>query len=186
MTVQLDLEKIYTLEEFAALPDDGGRYELIDGKLVEMPPANEEHGRVESLLHSRLAVCVEDNELGTVYSSDTAFDIGGRGLCPDTAFVAKGRLKKEQRGLAIIPLAPDLVIEVKSPSEYWPKVVEKVGWYLAAGVRLIWVVDPSRQNVRVYRQGQPGYDTLERDQELDGEEVVKGFKYKIERMFWYV
>jgi Uma2 family endonuclease len=79
-------------------------------------------------------------------------------------------------------LFPDLVAEVVSPSDTFSSVAEKVEDWLKAGVRLVWVIDPATQTVRVYRTGQPTQVLREQDT-LSGEDVLPGFACKVSELF---
>jgi Uma2 family endonuclease len=78
--------------------------------------------------------------------------------------------------------SPDLVAEVVSPSDTFSSVAEKVEDWLKAGVRLVWVIDPATQTVRVYRTGQPTQVLREQDT-LSGEDVLPGFACKVSELF---
>ena len=186
MTAVLDKEKFYTLEEFAALPDDGKRYELWEGRLVEMTAAREDHSKIGTRLLTYLGYFVTVlNNLGDVYGPDGTFDILGHGLSPDVAFVAKGRLLATQRGMAVIPLSPDLAVEIKSSGDTFPEVKAKVRKYQRAGVRLIWVIVPAKKTVQIYHPHDDKPTTLKLEDELTGEDVVQGFKVKVSQLFEY-
>ncbi len=184
MPTLVDTEKFYTLEDFIGLPNNGKRYELWEGKLVEMAAAREDHSRIGSNLIGFLFHYVRVlNDLGDVYGPASTFDILGHGLSPDVAFVAKGRLFETQRGMAVIPLVPDLAVEVKSAGDTFPEVEAKVKKYQQAGVRLIWVIVPAKKIVQVYRPGDDKPQKLSVDQELGGEAVISGFTVKISKLF---
>jgi Uma2 family endonuclease len=105
---------------------------------------------------------------------------------PDVAFVRGDRLPAPPAPeyTKALLLAPDLVAEVVSPSQYRPEMEEKARRYLTAGVRLVWLVWPRHQRVDVWRQGsdQP-MQTLGINDELDGLDVVPGFTYPLARLF---
>lgn len=177
-------EKFYTLEDSISLPADGKRYELWEGKLVEIAAAREDHSRIGSRLIGLLFYFVAiQNDLGDVYGPDSTFDILGHGLSPDVAFVAKGRLFESQCGMAVIPLVPDLAVEVKSAGDTFPEVKAKVKKYQQAGVRLIWMIVPGNKTVQVYRSGDDKPQKLGVEQELSGEEVISGFTVKVSKLF---
>ncbi len=93
---------------------------------------------------------------------------------PDVAFVARERLAQiPEAGYA--ELAPDWVAEILSPSDRPGEVLEKVGQWLGAGVRLVWVLDQVRRDARVYR-ADGTISTVGPDDELDGEDVLPGFR----------
>ena len=174
----------HTVKDYLALPDnDNKRYELLDGRLIEVAPANEEHGRTGTLLVILLGSYVLTHKLGTIYAAGMAFQIGNDLLRPSMAFVKAGRLEASQRGLAIISLAPDLVLEVVSPSETRADVINKVRKYQAAGVELIWVLRPKKKTVAVYGKDDVEPKILGIEDDLEAGEVIAGFKLKIADLF---
>jgi Uma2 family endonuclease len=100
---------------------------------------------------------------------------------PDVAFVLKQRLPPIDQG-GFWKLAPDLVIEIISPSETAKSIAEKVSDYLQAGTRLLWLVYPERQEVQEYRLDQP-FHIYRIDEELDGREVLPGLRYALRELF---
>ena len=107
--------------------------------------------------------------------SSTGFRLpNGNVRLPDVAFVGKGRLPDERVTDDFSDVPPDLAVEVLSPSDRPRFVLGKVGEYLQAGVRLVWVVDPKRRRAAVYRSAADVREVLE-DGVLDGEDVVPGF-----------
>jgi Uma2 family endonuclease len=156
-------------------------YELVDGHLVEMP-MGAESAFVGGELHRRLANHCVSNRLGWVLPSDTGyrcFPHRPRLLRkPDVSFVSEGRFSGNRPPRGDIRIAPDLAVEVISPNELAESIIEKVGDYLTAGVRLVWVVYPTAQVAVVYRKG--GAPAWVSDQsELDGENVVPGFRCRL-------
>ena len=151
--------------------------ELVRGVLVVREPAGFRHGAVSATLTKLLANYVDSKRLGRVLAAETGFKLAAD---PDTvrasdvAFVSSVRLP-DAEFLGYLALAPDLVVEVLSPGDRPGETLAKVGDWLNAGSRLVWVVDPDRRVARVYRQD--GSETLitERD-ELNGEDVVPGFE----------
>ena len=93
---------------------------------------------------------------------------------PDVSFVAAGRFADGRPPVGFIPFAPDLAVEVLSPSDRRGDVLEKVGEYLDAGTRLVWVIDPEKRMAVVYRSLTDIRVIAEADV-LDGEDVVPGF-----------
>ena len=155
--------------------EDGFRYALIRGVLYRMSPSMARHGRIGSAIDWHLRGFVAARGLGAVYNQSGFIlerdpDVL---LEPDLAFVQASRVPADED--AYPPLAPELVVEVTSPSQTGPSIEEKVALYLAAGVRLIWAVDPAKRTVHVRRAD--GTDLLlgERDTLL-GEDVLSGFQ----------
>ena len=163
----------------ANIPDR--RTELVRGQLVVREPAGGRHGRVAMNLGVELGMYVKRTRAGAVFAAETGFKLASDPdtvRAPDVAFVAQDRLPpRETRGYPA--LAPDLVVEVLSPDDRPGEVLAKVGDWLSAGSRLVWVVDPDARVARVYR-----HDGSERivsaTDALDGEDVLPGFSCALE------
>lgn len=180
-----------TVDDLAALPEDGWQYELVEGRLVRMPPGGGEASNIAARLLIRLGVYVEDHGLGQLTGEQGGYDFSNLGqpdteLAPDVAFVSAERVPGRNSPVysKAWPVAPDLVVEVASPTQYRPGMAAKAQRYLAAGVRLVWIIWPRRQQVDVWLPGatQPS-TTLGVDDMLDGLDVAPGFIYPIARLF---
>ena len=188
------VDSLMTADELLTLPDDEWQYELVAGRLVRMPMSGLEHRDVTFQLLIALHDFNRDRDLGLITLPDTGFrlsppDEPDTVLAPDIAFVRAERVQQlpapgtpERRKFP--PLAPDLAVEVASPDQYRPEMAAKARLYLAAGVRLVWVVWPRWHRVDVW---QPGSDqpaaTLGVDDQLDGLDVLPGFTYPVARLF---
>ena len=172
------MRPVATEEDLLRTPRDGRKYELVDGQ-IRMSPAGSRHGRVCVSLSARLHTFIVEARLGYVFDSSTGFRLpGGNGRLPDVAFVAKGRFAGEQIPEGFSDVPPDLAIEVLSPDDRSRDVLDKVGEYLQAGVRLVWVIDPKRRTAAVYRSS-TDVRHLGSDDSLDGEDVVPGFQCRL-------
>lgn len=184
MTVEISLEKTYTLAEFLALPDDGKNYELVRGKLVEKM-AVRRHGRIGVILSSYLFQYTSSLNLGEVYDSTTSFVLDAVNdivRMPDVSFVTSERLA----GLPddeILPIAPDLAVEVLSDSNYPAQIAGKLSEYQQAGVHLIWIIDPEHKTLKIYHGKNTQFRVLTVVDELDGEDVLPGFKLAVSKLF---
>ncbi len=170
-----------TEADLLRMPSDGWKYELVDGE-IRMSPAGARHGQVCVRLVLRLGTFVEGRHLGYVFDSSTGFRFpGGNVRLPDVSFVARGRFEAEKVPEGFGDVVPDLVVEVLSPDDRPRDVLDKVGEYLQAGVRLVWVVDPRRERAVAYRSLTDvvniGLDDL-----LDAAEVVPGFRVKLKEI----
>jgi len=167
---------LLTADELLHLHIPDKRVELVKGVLVVREPPGLRHGRVAMELARRLANHADGRGLGRVYAAETGFTLfrdPDTVRAPDVAFVRSERLL-DPEPVGFGDLAPDLVVEVLSPSDRAGAVLAKVADWLSAGTRLVWVVDPERGLARVYRQD--GTEALvARDETLDGEDVVPGF-----------
>ena len=179
-----DRSGLVTAEEFARIPDDDHRYELVEGRIIRMSPPGSLHAvlatRIASLLHQH----AESNRLGEVFTP------GGFHLArdpdtvrePDVAFVRADRIPPEGLPDGFWPGPPDLAVEIRSPGDRPSEILAKVAEYLARGVRLAWVVDPKQRTVTVYGpHASPA--TLTVDDVLDGGEVLSGFRCGVRRLF---
>ncbi|MGH7711651.1 MAG: Uma2 family endonuclease [Gemmatimonadaceae bacterium] len=173
-------QALLTAEELLRLNLPNKRTELVHGMLIIREPAGYQHGDVAMRLGAAIHAHVEAHDLGRVFAAETGFMLARKPdtvRAPDVAFISKDGLPDPPlRGFA--EMAPDLTVEVLSPDDDTPEVIEKVADWLRAGARLVWVVDPLRNNARVYRAD--GSEALlgERDA-LDGEDVLPGFTYAI-------
>ena len=167
-----------TLEEF--LQSDLEGYEYVKGELIPMPPTSVEHGRISVNLVLPLGLYVRENQLGDIYFPDTGFKVGERVLMPDVAFVSLARMPDDPS--KVFPNPPDLAVEVVSPSDAFRSVVRKALDYLEAGTKMVWIVEPTSQTVRVYRSETP-IKVLGINDTLTGEDVVEGFSCQVAQLF---
>ncbi len=178
-------KRTYTVDEFWQLcHQTDKRLELVKGALRELAPANFEHGLVTGKLQVLVGQFVMSQRLGYVVAAETGFVLSEQPATvrvPDMAYVSRERVK-ESHIERFADFAPDLVAEVVSPSDTFSSVAEKVEDWLNAGVRLVWVIDPVTQTVRVYRTGQPTQVLREQDT-LSGEDVLPGFACKVSEVF---
>ena len=174
-----------TAEELLRLPHDGHRYELIKGELKVMTPASPRHGRIAMHLGSLMEQHVRQHDLGVVYAAETGFKLRedpDTVRAADAAFVAKARIPSEGEPEGYWAIAPDLVVEVISPSDSAPAVQSKVADWLAAGCRIVWVVYPDTKTVTEYRSWQK-VQVLTADQSLEGSDVLPGFVCPVRELF---
>ncbi len=181
MSVSVD-KKTWTDEEFMALP--GGRYELVNGDVLDVGNSGMEHGYVASILNILVGGYVLSQKLGVVCDSSTAFAMKtGNKRSPDFSFVSKERLQGVRRlPKGFFQGAPDLAIEVISPSNTFEEIHNKLVEYFENGCRLAWVINPDEQSVLVYRQPQPE-QLLKITDTLSGEEVIPGFELPVADLF---
>lgn len=182
MTVASE-QKIWTDEKFMALPEDG-RYELVNGELVEMGNSGMEHGWIASNLIISLGGFVRSHKLGVICDSSTAFSMkNGNKRSPDVSFVVKDRLQ----GMKRLPKgyfqgSPDLAVEILSPNNTVEEIHDKIVEYFENGSRLVWVAHPDEQFVLVYHGSSPdGF--LRMGDVLNGEDVVPGFTLPVAELF---
>jgi Uma2 family endonuclease len=174
--------KLVTAEELLAMGER--RCELVRGRVVDVTPAGAGHGRIGSWLNARIRQFVEERDLGVVYGADTGFRLErdpDTVRAPDVAFVAADRLPEiDER--KYVPFAPDLAVEVVSPSDTFREVEEKARMWLSSGTQLVWVAEPETERMFVYRPDAPRQE-LSADDELTGGEVLPGLAIPLARCF---
>lgn len=167
-----------TEADLLRMPKDGRKYELVDGQ-IRVSPAGGQHGLIIVELTARLLAFVKRARWGYVFESSTGFRLPkGNVRSPDISFVARGRFKKEIVPKGFIPFPPDLAVEVLSPEDRPRFVLDKVGEYLDAGVRMVWVLDPEAHSASVYRS-LTNVQTLSEKDQLRGEDVLPGFRCRL-------
>jgi Uma2 family endonuclease len=176
--------QLMTAEDLLRLPDSPYRHELVKGELITMSLPGEEHGAVIMNIAIPLGYHVKKNSLGVVYA-ETGFQIGRNPdtvLGPDAAFVRKDRVEKTVISKGYRFGAPDLVVEVNSPSDSMKKIERKIEQWLSAGARIVWSVDPKSRTVTVY-EGTELVTVLGEAEELTGGDVVPGFSLPRSEVF---
>lgn len=174
----------WTYEDYLRLPDDGWRYEVIKGVLHMAPPLGEPHQRASSELHFAMTGFVKPRGLGRVYAAP--FEV----LLPDTSpvqpdlvFVAAERIDEIITSKRVEG-APDLIVEILSPSNWLFDRRDKYEYYEAAGVREYWIVDPRACTVEVFvlREGQYALLGKWSAGEEAQSEVLAGFTVAVEQV----
>jgi Uma2 family endonuclease len=187
----MDPATLLTADDLWSMPEADLPHELWRGALRLVTPAGAAHGAVCSRLLAALSRHVYAHDLGELFTEATGFLLE-RGpdtvLCPDVAFVSRGRLPAGGIGLRFMDLVPDLAIEVLSPSDRPAEMRAKVAEYLRLGVRAIWVLDPAARGVRVHARdaGQGSHVTttvLAEDDLLNGGDVIPGFRCPVAELF---
>ena len=173
--------------EIAGSPEyDDRSIELVEGEIVEMSKAGGLHGQITMLLSLKIGIFVVDNKLGIVTSAETGFILernpDGRDTVRalDIAFLSGARVP------AVLPnhlvdVAPDLAVEVISPSNRVTDMHRKIRQLLAAGTALVWIVHPETRTVEVHTQS--GAVTLEEGDALSGDDVLPGFELPVREIF---
>jgi Uma2 family endonuclease len=170
--------RVATEDDLRAMPEDGQKYELVDGQ-IRVSPAGDRHSFVALNLGMLLAAFVKQHRLGYVMGADAGFRLPSKNVrSPDVSFVAAGRFPNDKPPDDWGSLAPDLAVEILSPRDRPRYVMDKVGEYLEAGVRLVWVIDPKKERAVVYRSLSDVRE-LGADESLDGGEVVPGFSCRV-------
>lgn len=176
---------IMTAEEFLNYPLPDGKAELVRGELRVTPPAGGPHGVAASNLVFMLTAHARQKGLGRVFADGTGYQLlrlPHTVRVPDASYVRADRLPEQGIGPGLMQLAPDLAIEVLSPSETASELEEKLDDYTAAGTPLIWVIDPVRRTVMIVAADAP-VRWLREGETLDGGSVIPGFSCAVSEIF---
>jgi Uma2 family endonuclease len=179
---QQSAKKRWTDEDILNLPHDEYSYEVVDGELVMSPKNNPQHGIICVRISARLWHHVDARGLGEVFDSNTGYWMVNRNLrAPDVSFMTKARLPR-QTPKAFFEGAPDLVVEVLSPTNTRRELDRRLRDFFESGTRLAWIIDPEEKYAEVCRSSTerkivgPGGT-------LEGEDVVPGFKLALADLF---
>jgi len=162
----------------------GLRWELVHGELQIMSPAGMEHGQIAARVLSLLDHYVREHELGRVFAAETGFLIGQSPdtlRAPDSAFLTTARAATA--GASFYEGAPDLAVEVVSPSEQPTDVMDKARMWIDAGTRLVWVIWPADRHATVLSSDSDDEAQVQADQTLSGGDVVPGFSCTVAALF---
>jgi Uma2 family endonuclease len=173
---------LLTVEDFVRQPESVGgqdvRYELVEGELITVSPGMLPHNLIRDSILLALLTFVHARKLGTVVS-EQAFQLSERTVrVPDVAFVRSGRTLATDRP---IDGAPDLAVEVVSPSNTPREIDERISDYFTAGCQRVWVVYP--EDGEVYIHGLAGVTRRRGDELLEDAELLPGFSVKVSGLF---
>lgn len=178
--------KLITAKEFAEMldPPDGSKQELVRGAIITMPPPGFPHGRCQGKTYYVLETYARQTrawlvtvETGVITETDPDTVRG-----PDVAVWKADRLSGEQLPEVYPEIPADLCVEILSPSETWRRINAKIREYLASGVKMVWIIEPERRTVTVYRQPNDGR-VLSEDATLTVEDLLPGFSCRVAEFF---
>ena len=176
--------ELMTADELLRVEIPGKRAELVRGRLVVSEPPGGYHGHVAARLTYLLGAFVYPENKGVLLAQDTGFKIATNPdtvRAPDLAFVSAERAHR-LRVQSYPELAPDLAIEVVSPSDSRGEILSKVGDWLDAGARLVWVIDPARRDAQVHR-ADGSLAVIATGGSLEGEDVLPGLRVALAEVF---
>lgn len=180
-------ERLYTLEDLEAMPEDGNQYELHEGELFVMPSAKSDHSELVSELLELLRAFVKLHGLGRAYTDGRTYRLNYDPITkrltayiPDVSFVRKSRLWLRHDGW--FDGAPDLAIEVISPSETNRTIQRKLTGYFKYGTQEVWLVYPIARMIEVYSSVENAREINELET-LEGSAVLPGFALKLAELF---
>ena len=177
-----------TSEQFYQLCEENPDLKLersANGELIAMPPTGGETGKRNLTAGALLWLWNDATQLGEAFDSSTGFTLPNKAdRSPDASWVEKSRwsaLTPEQRE-KFIPLCPDFVIELVSPSDTLKKTQDKMQEYIENGCRLGWLINRKKREVEIYRPGR-SVEILQSPQTLSGEDVLPGFVLNLQKIW---
>ena len=172
--------KKMTEDELIALPDDGRKYELVDGRAKEVP-TGARHGRIGTRLIRMLGPYADT--VGEIFDSSTGFRMpAGNIRSPDVSVVLRSRFPDGRVPAGYLDGAPDLAVEIVSPTEDRNDASRKIGEYFDAGAQQVWIVQPVTRTVTVYHS-MDRVRTYEAHEELEGGDLLPGFRCVVSDVF---
>ena len=159
--------------------------ELVAGRIVRMTPTNPTHGRIEVNVAAALKRFVSTRNLGVVMGGEVGVFTSRNPdtvRAPDVLYLSHERDARRRRPQGFLDVAPELVVEILSPTDRPDQVRRKLGEYFAAGVRLVWVIDPAARTVQVHRERDEPL-SLAPGEVVTGEDVLPGFELTVDDVF---
>lgn len=178
--------KIWTEAELQSMPEEGFTYEVVDGELIMSPKNNFQHEQLCERLNFALESFNRTHRLGAVFGSSMGFWMANRNCrAPDVSFIPKERLLKvgfKPDTKSFFPGAPDLAIEVLSPSNTRAELAERLSDFFSSGARVVWVVHPDEHFVEVCHSRTASRIVAVAGL-LDGEDLLPGFSLPVKDLF---
>lgn len=176
-------KRSWTDAELMALPDDDKRYELIDGELIMSPPPGFPHGALVLEIARHLGNAIQPQKLGKL-TSQSGYRIGPKDCyAPDIAFVLRKHLPLQTSRRKPYPRrAPDLAVEVISPSNRLNMIKKKIATYFSSGTALAWLVLPEKKEIHVYTAAE-SFKVLTVRDTLTAAPLIPNFKLRLSELF---
>ena len=171
-----------TATAMAGQTDDEREYELVNGRWEVKEMGTMRHSGVGSRLLARMLMHAEAHRLGGVYGPDATFQIGRNERLPDVSFLSAARFPAGGELDEKCPVAPDLAVEVISPSEIWERVMDKLNEYFQAGVRQVWLVALKHRQIYVY-DAPARVTILTEADDVTSEALLPGFRCRVGDLF---
>jgi Uma2 family endonuclease len=176
-------DKLYTVQDLLNMPDDGKIYELHNGVLVEVPGSRVQQAQLAMWIGHLLLIFIDQQGLGgIVIGPDGTAELNEFNTrIPDVSYISRERAQKQDKH-SYLDGAPDLAVEVVSPSNSAPEMQQRAGEYLGFGARLVWIVNGEKRTIDVYRSDGTRTVLTAKDV-LDGGDVLPGLQLPVQRIF---
>lgn len=175
---------LLTAEQFLDRPDDGCRYELLDGELHQMTPPSGRHGTIQGRIVRLLGNYVEEQNLDFWVGGESGVILRrnpDRVRAPDVYVIDRARLPNGEMPDGFLPVVPDLIVKIVSPTDRATDIQEKVQEWRDAGARLVVVVYPRTRSLLVYRG--ESVQQCQASDEFSADPVLPGFRSPVARFF---
>lgn len=183
MTAKPIEQQKYTVDDLLSMPNDGKRYELVEGEIVEMGTSSQKHSILGAWLVFMLLLHIKTSKLGgRVSGADGTYRLDEDNTkTPDVSYIKATSAAKVPPGSVYCPFAPDFAIEIKSPRDSGAYLRRLAALYMRTGTQLLWVIDPDDKTVTVYRPRELAIELTEGI--TDASDVILGFKIDLAEMF---
>ena len=156
-------------------------YEYINGNLKKKNMPNAKHSGIAGRLTGELFIYLKKNKIGRVYP-EAHFQIGADKRIPDVAFISEEKIPESGEPQAFWSFAPDLAIEIVSPTDFYQNVLGKIYEYFDAEVKQVWLINPANETLTIYYSFDETKVLLKTDT-LTCEEILTGFRLKLSDIF---
>ena len=171
-----------TIEDLLRCPQDGRKYELVNGEIL-VSPAGARHAEIATRIAYIVATFLERSPIGKIYGDNLGLSLPNGNLrSPDVTFVRSDKLPGGKSPDTFGEFIPDLAVEVLSPHDSLKEVGQKIGEFLECGVPLVWLVDPAHETVTVYRSLSDAEQYSAQDV-ITAEPALPGFSCPVSQFF---
>jgi Uma2 family endonuclease len=171
---------LLTVAEFENMPESYGRYELIDGRVIEKPVPTFDHSTITRLILRVYDQFDRTETIGVMRAEVGVLIREGYVPVPDISFWFKERAPGRKQRPAPYP---DFAIEIQSPEQSIPSLRKKIKEYFGAGTRLAWLIIPDREQIEIYRAGESATQLAGIEDVLDASDVIPGFSVAVRDLF---
>ncbi len=176
----------WTEARIMALPDDGMNHEIVAGELIMSPKNNFEHEQICARLLFALETFNRRHQSGAVIGSNLGYWMSNQNCrAPDVSFIRRERLARlgfRPGTRTFFPEAPDLAVEVLSPTNTPAEIAERLADFFASGTALAWIIDPGSKSVTVYHAPNV-FELVRTDGVLTGDDLLPGFRHPVADLF---
>ena len=164
------------------LIDAEKQVEIVNGEEIIKEMAGAKHSGVGTRLIIKLGIYLESNPIGRVYGADATFTIGENDRLPDVSFISNDKIPANGEPLKKWLFAPDIAVEVVSPTDFYQDVLDKIDEYFDAEVKQVWIINPEKDDFAIFTAPKTT-KYLSKDEILTCEEILPDFRLKLSDIF---